>query len=83
MSEQHEEYMLSDTENFRLLETASLIEAKILTNPRLRDLIGEVDGINLEDMIVDKLSSSNYNVDDLSSEDVDKIIEEVIMDFAS
>ena len=25
----------------------------------------------------------NYNVDDLSSEDVDKIIEEVIMDFAS
>ena len=83
ISEQHEEYMLSDTENFRLLETASLIEAKILTNPRLRDLIGEVDGINLEDMIVDKLSSPNYNVDDLSREDVDKIIEEVMMDFAS
>ena len=83
IDKQYDEYVVSDTEGFRLQETVALIAAKILSNPGIVNLIGEVDDMELENIIETKLSSPNYDIENLSNEDVDKIIEEVAMDCVS
>ena len=76
---QYDDYVVKDTESLRLQETVSLILQIISTNSGIMELIGEIEDDKLEDLIEIKLSSSNYDIDDLSKDDVNKIIEEVVM----
>lgn len=76
---QYDDFLVTETESSKLQEVVAIIAGKILNNPRIMDLIGEVDYMELEDVIESNLSSSNYD-GELSDEDVDKIIEEVVVD---
>lgn len=76
---QYDDFVVTETESSKLQEVVAIIAGKILNNPRIMDLIGEVDYMELEDVIESNLSSSNYD-GELSDEDVDKIIEEVVVD---
>lgn len=78
---QYDDYVVKDTESLRLQETVSLILQIISTNSGIMELIGEIEDDKLEDLIEIKLSSSNYDIDDLSKDDVNKIIEEIVMDY--
>lgn len=80
IDKQYDDYIVTETESSKLQEVVALIAQKILNNPGIMDLIGEVDLMELEDIIESNLSSSNYDIEDLSSDDVDIIIEEVVMD---
>ena len=77
---QYDDFVVTETESSKLYEVVALITGKIFNNSAIVELIGEVDDIKLENLIEAKLSSSNYDIDDLSNEDIDKIIEEVVVD---